>query len=387
MKNIKKSFIREILKVAQNDKVISFAGGLPNARLFPVKKIQAASNKVLTNHGKNALQYSTTQGFLPLREYIANRYNTVCALNVSPDEILIVNGSQQALDLLGKVFLNKGDYVVLERPGYLGAIQAFSMFEPVFKSIPLESDGIDIDLLRKYMNSNKPKIFYTVPNFQNPSGISYSLEKREQTANIIKQTDTVIIEDDPYRELRFTGKKQPTIASFMDNKSVLLGSFSKIIAPGLRMGWIRANPEIIDKLITVKQAADLHSNNLSQRIIHQYLTDNDIDTHIKLISKTYSYQKDVMIDAIKRYFPKEVKYTTPEGGMFLWITLPDKMDSMTLFNKTVEKNVVFVPGLPFYTDVIENNTFRMNFSNSDEDRIIEGIKRIGEVIEKLQTDI
>nr|AAU85415.1 transcriptional regulator [uncultured archaeon GZfos12E1]QNO53898.1 aromatic-amino-acid aminotransferase 1 [Methanosarcinales archaeon ANME-1 ERB6] len=377
-----KSFIREILKVTENPKIISFAGGLPNPKFFPVKEIANASLKVLEENGENVLQYSTTEGYLPLREYIAERYRKKNGLKVDPDEILITNGSQQGLDLIGKIFLDKGDQIVIERPGYLGAIQAFSMYEPIFQSIPLLDDGIDTELLEKTFMGNRIKLFYAVPNFQNPSGITYSRQRRRDVANILKEHDAIFVEDDPYGELRFIGEDLPSIRAYLEDDTILLGSFSKIITPGLRLGWVCAKRDIMERIIVAKQASDLHSNYLSQRIVHQYLIENDIDKHILKIRGAYKKRRDLMVSMIAEYFPEEIKYTKPEGGMFLWITLPDGISSLDLFDLAIKENVAFVPGNPFYVDGGGNNTLRLNFSNSDEEKIEEGIKRLANIIKK-----
>ncbi|MBC2578851.1 PLP-dependent aminotransferase family protein [Clostridium sp. DJ247] len=380
MNKVQKSFIREILKVTENPEVISFAGGLPNPLSFPVKEVQEASQKVLNENGNTVLQYSTTEGYLPLRQYIAGRYFKRFGLKVDPEEILITNGSQQGLDLIGKVLLNKNDNILIERPGYLGAIQAFSIFEPVFNSIPLQSDGIDIDSLENALEVHKPKLLYTVPNFQNPSGITYSAKKREMAANILKRYDTVLIEDDPYGELRFMGQDLPPIRTYLQDNSIMLGSFSKIVAPAMRLGWICAKGEIMEKLIIAKQAADLHSNYYSQRVVHQYLMDNDFEDHIKKIKQLYKGQRDCMVSMIERYFPEEVKSTKPEGGMFIWVTLPEGVSSLDLFNLAAKENVAFVPGDPFYVNEKGTNTLRLNYTNSNEVMIEEGIKRLAKVI-------
>ncbi len=383
MKTTRKSFIREILKVTQQPEVISFAGGLPNPGFFPVEEIARASTKVLAKDGRNVLQYSTSEGYLPLREFIAERYLRKSGLKIEPDDILITNGSQQGIDLIGKVFLNKGDRVVIERPGYLGAIQAFSIFEPKFQSVPLLDDGIDTDLLEKALGEDNAKLLYTIPNFQNPSGITYSGQKRKDVARILKKHNVACVEDNAYVELRFAGEDLPPIKKYLDD-TILLGSFSKIISPGLRIGWICAEKEIMEKLIVAKQAADLHSNYLSQRIVHQYLMDNDIDEHIMKIRAAYGKRRDLMIDMMTEYFPEDVKFTKPEGGMFLWVTLPEMVSSLDLFELAVKENVAFVPGNPFYTDDGgRNNTLRLNFSNSDEEQIEEGIKRLAGCLERL----
>nr|CBH37490.1 conserved hypothetical protein, aminotransferase class I and II family [uncultured archaeon] len=377
-----KSFIREILKVTEDPKIISFAGGLPNPKFFPVKEIANASLKVLEGNGENVLQYSTTEGYLPLREYIAERYRKKKGLNVDSDEIVITNGSQQGLDLIGKVFLDKGDQIVIERPGYLGAIQAFSMYEPIFQSIPLLDDGIDTDLLERTFRGNRIKLFYAVPNFQNPSGITYSRQRRRDVANILKTHNAIFVEDDPYGELRFIGEDLPSIRAYLEDNTILLGSFSKIITPGLRLGWVCAKKDIKERIIVAKQASDLHSNYLSQRIVHQYLIDNDIDKHILKIRDAYKKRRDLMVSMITEYFPEEIKYTKPEGGMFLWITLPERISSSDLVDLAIKENVAFVPGNAFYVDGGGNNTLRLNFSNSDEEKIEEGIKRLANIIKK-----
>ena len=377
-----KSFIREILKVTEDPEIISFAGGLPNPKFFPVKEIANASLKVLEENGENVLQYSTTEGYLPLREYIAERYRKKKGLKVDPDEILITNGSQQGIDLIGKIFLDKGDQIVIERPGYLGAIQAFSMYEPIFQSIPLLDDGIDTNLLERTFRGNRIKLFYAVPNFQNPSGITYSRQRRRDVANILKKHNAIFVEDDPYGELRFIGEDLPSIRAYLEDNIILLGSFSKIITPGLRLGWICAKKDIMERIIVAKQASDLHSNYLSQRIVHQYLIDNDIDKHILKIRDAYKKRRDLMVSMIVEYFPEEIKYTKPEGGMFLWITLPKRISSLDLVDLAIKENVAFVPGNAFYVDGGGNNTLRLNFSNSDEEKIEEGIKRLANIIKK-----
>lgn len=378
-----KSFIREILKVTQDPKVISFAGGLPNPRLFPVKEFADACLKVLHEDGENVLQYSTTEGYLPLREYIVERYFVKRGLQASPDEILITNGSQQGLDLIGKVFLNKGDRIIIERPGYLGAIQAFGMYEPSFVPIPLLEDGIDTDLLENALKAGETKLFHTAINFQNPSGVTYSRQKREKLADIIKGHNMVLVEDNPYGELRFTGEDLPSMKSYLGDGTIVLGSFSKVVTPGLRLGWICAATDVMEKIVVAKQSSDLHSNYLSQRAVYRYLIDHDLDEHILNIREVYKRQRDLMVSMIEEHFPEEIKCTKPEGGMFLWVTLPENLSSLHLFNLATEKNVAFVPGKAFYVDGGGDDTLRLNFSNADEEKIEEGIKRLAKVIKRV----
>lgn len=377
---VHRSFVREILKVTEDPEIISFAGGLPNPRYFPVQEVAQAAQKVLSECGEAALQYSTTEGYLPLREMIVERYARK-GVKVNASEILITNGSQQGLDLLSKIFLNKGDAVILERPTYLAAIQSFGFFEPKFHSIPLQEDGVDLQALEKVLlEDDDARLFYSVPNFQNPTGITYSLDKLKAVAEKMSGGSTVFIEDNPYGDLRFMGEDRPSMRNFMGENAVLLGSFSKIVAPGMRLGWVCACEEIMEKLIVAKQALDLHSNYLCQRIVHQYLKDNDIELHIAKIRKAYKEQRDFMVAAMEETFPESVSFTRPEGGMFLWVTLPEGTSSLDLFNLAIKEKVAFVPGQAFFADGGGINTMRLNFSNSDNDRILEGITRLAKVI-------
>lgn len=383
MRHVKKSFIREILKVTEDPSFISFAGGLPNPASFPVEAVNLAAQAVLAEDGANALQYSTTEGFLPLREFICARYAKRFGMKISPEEILITNGSQQGLDLIGKVFLNEGDGVLLEAPGYLGAIQALSLYQPRFCTVPLREEGVDLPALRNALEQSAPKLFYTVPNFQNPSGLTYTKENREGVAALIRRHPTILIEDDPYGELRFTGGEMPSMRQFLNGQSILLGSFSKIVAPAMRLGWICAKPEIMEKLVVAKQACDLHTNTFAQRVVARYLADNDLDAHIAAIRQMYKERSDCMADAIARYFPPEVRCTRPQGGMFMWAELPEGLSSLELFTHASAMRVAFVPGAPFYVDRADASTLRLNYTNSDEAAIVEGIRRLGSAMNEM----
>jgi 2-aminoadipate transaminase len=375
-----KSFIREILKVTERPEVISFAGGLPSPALIDVEGIRIACDNVLKTDGRVALQYSTTEGYLPLRQYIADRYKTRLGLSISPDEILITNGSQQCLDLIGKVIIGTGDHVAIERPGYLGAIQAFSLYEPVFHPVTLENDGPDIALLDKICSSYPVKMFYGIPNSQNPSGITYSDEKRKEVARVMNEHGMLFIEDDAYGELYFSGSARHSMQTYLSGQTVITGSFSKILAPGMRMGWVVAPPAIMEQLVVAKQASDLHSNYLSQRIAYEYLTHNDIDSHIRKIRTGYENQRDVMIRMLKEEFPKTISFTYPNGGMFIWVTLPAGCSSMDVFDRALKENVAVLPGIPFYVDGGGTDTMRLNFSNATPDTIITGMSRLARVI-------
>jgi 2-aminoadipate transaminase len=380
--DVPRSFIREILKLAVDGSVISFAGGLPNRDLFPLEEIKKATSKLLEESGKDVLQYSSSEGFIELREWIADRYRSK-HIHIHPDNILITSGSQQGMDLLGKTLLNDHDSVIIEEPGYLGAIQAFSIYKARFHPVPVNEEGIELDSFHKTVTDHLVKLFYCVPNFQNPSGISYSEENRKSIAHMLKGKRTILVEDDPYGELRFLGKQKSSFSQLLPENTVLLGSFSKTVVPSFRIGWIAANNEIMEKLVIAKQASDLHTNYFGQRIIHRYLKDNDMDEHISKIRQAYGKQRDSMISAIQEYFPAEIAYTHPEGGMFLWVTLPSGMSAMEVFKEAVKQRVAFVPGDPFYVNRKDVNTLRLNYSSVDEETIRLGIKRLGNVLKTM----
>jgi 2-aminoadipate transaminase len=381
-----KSFIREILKVTENPQIISFAGGLPNPALIDVEGIAKATASVLAHDGRSALQYSTTEGYLPLRQYIADRYKKRIGLAISADEILITNGSQQCLDLIGKVLVNPGDHVAIERPGYLGAIQAFSLYEPQFHPVLLREDGPDMAQLSQVLNHDPIRLFYGVPNFQNPSGITYSDDRRREIGAVLERQETLFIEDDAYGELSFDGSSRPSLREFIPEQTIITGSFSKILAPGMRLGWLVAPRQIMDQLIIAKQASDLHSNYLSQRIACEYLSHKDIDNHITAIREAYRKQSGLMISLIQELMPDSVTCTRPEGGMFVWITLPDSISSIKVFDAALRENVAVLPGAPFYVDGGGNNTLRINFSNATPEMIRTGITRLSRVVRDMEQE-
>ena len=376
-----KSFIREILKVTENPEIISFAGGLPNPGLIDVKGLAQAAADVFASDGRTALQYSTIEGYLPLRRFIADRYKKRLGLAISPDEILITNGSQQCLDLIGKVLIDPGDRIIIERPGYLGAIQVFSLYEPVFVPVNLNAGGMDTAAFESAVSGYDTKLFYGIPNSQNPSGITYSVACRKICAEILKGTNTIIVEDDAYGELHFSGKSLPPIKKYLPDQTILTGSFSKIIAPGMRLGWVCAPRQIIDQLIIAKQASDLHSNYLSQRIASRYLEEADLDVHIGKIRAAYHEQAHAMIDAMQDNLPASVSWSQPEGGMFVWVTLPVGCPAVDVFTEALKKQVAVLPGLPFYVDGGGTDTLRLNFSNATPARITEGVERLSKVIQ------
>ena len=379
-----KSFIREILKVTEDPRIISFAGGLPNPELIDVAGIDRATKTVLATDGRVALQYSTTEGYRPLREYIAARYKKRLGLTISPDEILITNGSQQCLDLIGKVFIDAGSHVAIEKPGYLGAIQAFSLYEPQFHPVLLHNDGPDPVQLAHELKSNQIRLFYGVPNSQNPSGVTYSEERRKEIAEVLAPYDTIFVEDDAYGELNFEGISYSSMRRFLSDRTIITGSFSKILAPGMRMGWVVAPPTIMEQLVVAKQASDLHSNYLSQRIAYEYLSHEDIDAKIAVIREKYRAHGNLMAGLVKELMPATVTCTIPKGGMFVWVTLPDGISSLEVFDNAIKEQVAVLPGTPFYTDGGGTNTLRLNFSNSTPEKIRVGMERLAHVIRNLE---
>jgi 2-aminoadipate transaminase len=380
--NTPSSFIRNILKVTDAEDVISFAGGLPNPISFPMEQIKSSVIQAINESGSRLFQYSTTQGFLPLRQYIADKYNKKQpGLDYKAEDVLITTGSQQALELISKVLLNKGDGVIIEEPGYLGAIQAFTLREPTFHGVTLETEGLNVEELKAALKQPNVKMVYTVPNFQNPTGLTYTQQRREEVYEAIKDEDVIFIEDDPYGELRFTGDHLPYIAAGKMKNSVVLGSFSKTVTPGMRLGYILTkNQELLGHIETAKQASDLHTNIFAQYVLYDYLINNDYDAHVKKIIALYKEQADAMLAAMEKYFPPHVSYTKPEGGMFIWATMENGANALEKFNEAMDQKVAFVPGNPFYTNKTEVNTMRLNYTNATPEVIEEGIKRLGKIL-------
>lgn len=384
IKNTPSSFIREILKVTQNPEIISFAGGLPNPISFPQKELQVSMNAIAEKYGSKIYQYSTTLGLDSLRQYIADRYNKIWGMNITIDNIIITTGSQQALDLIGKVFINEHDNVMVEKPSYLGLLQSFCMYMANFVQTKLNDDGLDIEDLKHTLKTYKPKVAYLIPNFQNPTGLTYTAENRQKVFEAIKDEDMLLIQDDPYGELRFEeGERIPYIGLNQSEKNIYLGSFSKIVTPGMRLGYIIAHKEIIKMLETAKQASDLHSNIFGQYLIADYLQNNDLDKHIAKIKELYKSQANAMVSAMEEYFPKTVKFTHPQGGMFTWVTLEEGKAVLKLFDKAIEKKVAFVPGHPFYVNPKTVNTLRLNYTNADSETIKTGIKRLADALNEI----
>jgi 2-aminoadipate transaminase len=373
------SFLDELFRVSADPSIISFAGGLPSSALIDTEGIARAAREVMEEEPQVALQYTTTDGFLPLRQYIADRYRRRLGIPATAEEIQIVNGSQQCLDLFAKLFLNTGDHVGMERPGYLGAIEAFSLYEPVIDTVPLREDGPDLPAFEYLVKKTQVKFFYGIPNSQNPSGQTYSQEKREAIAEILEGSSTIFYEDDAFGELFFDARPRLPVKYRVPDQAVISGSFSKTVAPGMRIGWMYAPRGILKKFNVVKQAADLHSNFLCQKILHRYLTTHDLDAHIRTIVAAYGQKCQLMCDLFDDLMP-QLTHTRPEGGMFLMATLPPGLSSRTVFDEGVKNKVAVLPGIPFYVDGGGTDTIRLNFSSASEDQITEGMHRLSRVI-------
>ena len=383
MENIKPSEIGELLKLAQRSDIISFAGGLPAPELFPIEELIQVSKEVLLTQGASALQYGPAQGYLPLRQAITRRMKNVHA-NVLPENILITSGSQQGLDFTGRMFLDEGDVILCESPTYLGAIDAYDFYSPKFVEIKTDEHGMDMEdleeALKKYDNV---KFIYVIPDFQNPSGRTWSIERRKKLIELSKEYNVYIIEDSPYGELRFEGEVNPSVMHYdTEGRVIFLGTFSKLFCPGMRLGWVAASPQVIGGLLSIKQIADLQCSTINQMQLAKYIENYDLDAHIEKIKSVYKKRRDVMMNAIKEYFPKEVSYNYPDGGLFTWLEFPEYINARELAIKALEQNVAFVPGGLFYPNGGHENTARLNFSSMDEEKIIEGIKRLGNVIKK-----
>ena len=382
MGKVEGSAIRELLKLTARPEVISFAGGMPAPELFPVEEMKKVSVAVLEEQGKVALQYTTTEGYLPLREKIAERMNKTLKTNVGPDDILITSGSQQGLDFSGKTFIDKGDVVLCESPSYMGALNAMKAYEPEFIEIDTDNDGMIMEDLERVLASNdKVKLIYVIPDFQNPSGRTWPLERRLKFIEIINKYEIPVVEDNPYGELRFDGETLPSLKS-LDTKGLViyLGTFSKIFCPGYRLGWTCAAPKILEKFNICKQGADLQASTIGQMEVNKFMDMYDLDEHVNKIKACYVKRRDVMLKAMEEEFPEGVEFTRPQGGLFTWVTLPENIDAGEMAKKCLQKNVAYVPGASFYPNGGVYNTCRLNYSNMPEDKIIEGIRRMGEVL-------
>lgn len=374
---LQSSFIREILKITQRPEIISFAGGLPSPATFPVEHMKAAYDKVLSETGKVALQYGPTDGYPLLREWIANSLSTANC-KILPEQVLMTSGSQQALDLLGKVLIDEGSRVLVETPSYLGALQAFSVYRPEFKSVATDDHGLvpsSIDAVAK-----GARMLYALPNFQNPTGRSLSIERRQELVETCARHGIPLIEDDPYGALSYKGEPYPKMLNMNPDGVIYMGSFSKVLTPGIRLGYVVAPLPLVRRLELAKQAADLHTAQLTQMVVYEVVKDGFLEQHIPTIRALYANQCQVMLDAMAECFPSSVTWTKPEGGMFIWVTLPKQIDAMKLLDQAIAAKVAFVPGAPFYANEPETNTLRLSFVTVPPERIREGVAILGKLI-------
>ena len=386
------SAIRELLKLTELPDIISFAGGLPAPEVFPLEQFNLACDRVLETHGATSLQYSATEGYRPLKELIL-RHTSRYGIEVTIDNILITTGSQQALDLLGKIFINPGDRILVESPTYLGALQAWNAYGAEYVPVRVDEYGMVTDDLEEALRSG-PKFIYVLPNFQNPSGVTLAFERRKRLIELADQYGVPIVEDDPYGQLRYEGEHLPSVfvldGEYQENcescyhgNVIYTSTFSKILAPGIRLAWVIAPPNVVSKMVQAKQGTDLHTSTFNQMVAHQVSSGGFLDKHIEKIKEVYRERRDLMMGCMDSYLPPGVEWTHPEGGLFTWVTLPENMNSADILKIAIEQKVAFVPGAPFHPMGDGHNTFRLNFSNARPELIQEGISRLGKVLNEI----
>lgn len=383
-KTLKASEIRELLKLTERPEIISFAGGLPAPELFPLKDIAELTKSIIETEGQIALQYTTTEGFALLREIIATERMAKAGVKATAEEVLITSGSQQGIDFCARMILNDGDYVICENPSYLGALNVFNSCHAKYLPVDMDEEGMKIDELEKTLAANpQAKLIYLIPDFQNPTGRTLSIERRKKVAELAAKYQILVIEDNPYGELIYEGERNPAIKHFdKEGWVIYLGSFSKTFCPGYRVGWMCAEADLLDKFIMLKQVSDLQCSTIAQREIAYYLRDKPLDNHVHEITKVYQKRRDLMIEGIDKYFPKGIKRTYPLGGLFTWVEVKPEIDAAQLLIEALKENVAFVPGGAFFANGGNKNFFRLNYSNMPEERIIEGIKRLGGVLQR-----
>jgi len=387
---MKRSTVREILKLTARPEVISFAGGLPAPELFPIERIKQATDTVLSERGREVLQYSTSEGMPELRELIANRLSAG-SFKIHPDNILITSGSQQAVDMIARIFLDEGDRVIVENPTYVGMMTSWRPFQLEFSAVPTDANGMIVDALEPLLADN-PKLMYAIPTFQNPQGTTLSLERRLKLAALLAKYHLPLVEDDPYGELRYSGDPVPSVlqldaeyrgATTLDGSVMYCGTFSKVLTPGLRIGWVAAALPVIDKLVQVKQATDLHTSTFNQFVSYEVARDESfLNEHIIQLRNVYRERRDLMLATMEAHFPEEITWTHPEGGLFLMVTMPEPLNAREVLKQALAHDVAFVPCDDFFIGDAGHNTFRLNFSNARPERIVEGIKRLGVVLKE-----
>ena len=385
--SLRASDIREILKITQRAEVISFAGGLPAPELFPVEEIKEISRLLMEESGRVALQYSTTEGYEPLRQKIAARIGRKFQTQASAEEVMITSGSQQALDFTGKLFLDAGDVVLCESPTYLAAISAFRAYQPEFIDVPTDDDGMIIEELERILaTTDNVKLVYVIPDFQNPTGRTWSRERRRRFIETVSRYGVAVLEDNPYGELRFEGEILPSIKS-MDREGLVIGTgtFSKTFCPGMRIGWLVAAPPVIEKYVLIKQGADLCTSLRNQMEIDLFMELFDFEGNLVRLTELYRQRRNSMVAALEAMMPEGVSFTRPQGGLFLWVTLPERIKAIELLKRCLEQNVAFVPGDSFFPNGGVENTLRLNYSNMPEDRIREGVARLAAAIRSMDS--
>jgi 2-aminoadipate transaminase len=396
MAGMKSSAIRELLKLTSAPDIISFGGGLPAPELFPAAEIAAAAARVLAEQPRAALQYSTTEGHPPLREMLV-RHMSRYGVSARPQNVLVTSGSQQALDLVGKLLIDPGDLVVVEEPTYLGALQAFNAYQPRYLSVRMNDEGVELEGLERALRAG-PKFLYLLPNFQNPAGVTMSLARRQQVVELASRYGVPILEDDPYGQLRYEGEHLPPLVRLdaelhgandgaLDGNVIYLGTLSKTLAPGLRIGWVVAPAVVIDKLVQVKQGADLHTSTFAQMVAHETAKGGFVDRHVRVLRSAYRERRDAMLAALARHMPTGTTWTRPAGGLFLWATLPAGLDSREVLKLAVEAKVAYVPGQPFHANGGGERTLRLNFSYCSAEVIEEGVRRLGLAVSQASSSL
>ncbi|MFT8322139.1 MAG: PLP-dependent aminotransferase family protein [Bacillus sp. (in: firmicutes)] len=386
MEKVKPSAIRELLKLGADPEVISFGGGYPDPTMFPIDKLQQVFDRVLLEEGQQALQYTTSEGHLGLRLKLVKRMEKI-GVRCDLENLFIINGGQQGLDLVAKMFIDRGDVILTEDPTFLGALVAFHPYEPTYAGVSMDKEGMNMDHLEQLLKANPAaKIIYTVPDFQNPTGVTMSLERRKRLVELANEFNVIIIEDSPYREIRFEGEDLPSIKSFdTEGRVIHLGSFSKILCPGMRLGWLVAERELAEKLCLLKMAADTQSSTLNMHAVNRFMELYNLDEHINDLKKIYKHKKDIMFKMMKNTFPESIQYTNPEGGLFTWLTLPKNIDTASLMKDRLlpEAKVAYVPGSSFFPGKQEHNHCRLNYSYMPEEKIVVGMTRLGKLLTEL----
>ncbi|MGA9350328.1 MAG: PLP-dependent aminotransferase family protein [Anaerolineae bacterium] len=373
------SIIRDLLKLALQPDIISFAGGMPASELFLIREFEEACQYVLTHDGAQALQYGTTEGYPPLKQYLMEKMQKY-GVPAEQENILIINGSQQALDLIGKIFINPGDVILTEGPTFLGALQSFRAYQSRFMTVPLDEDGIRTDKLEEALECHPVKFMYVLPNFHNPAGVTMTLERRLKLVELAAKYGVFIVEDDPYGELRFEGQDIVPLVVLHKENVLYLSTFSKTLSPGIRLGWIVAPSKIIAKLVQAKQGSDLHTSTFIQMVANDICQRGILRSHVRTIREVYRERRDAMLAAMERHFPPGVTWACPQGGLFLWVQLPEHVDTSEFLNVALQEKVAFVPGRVFYPDEGGKNALRLTFATAGPEKIEEGIKRLGRAL-------